>query len=40
MVGFGGVSYALQHRAHKFSSGAIVDAQGQTALTLNYQVKF
>ncbi len=40
MVGFGGVSYALQYRAHKFSSGAIVDAQGQTALTLNYQVKF
>ena len=40
MVGFGGVSYALQYRAHRFSSGAIVDAQGQTALTLNYQVKF
>lgn len=40
IVGFGGVSYALQYRAHKFSSGAIVDAQGQTALTVNYQVKF
>ena len=40
MVGFGGVSYALQYRAHRVSSGAIIDAQGQTAITLNYQVKF
>lgn len=40
LVGFGGVSYSLQHKSHKFSSGAIVDAQGQTALTVNYQVKF
>jgi hypothetical protein len=40
MVGFGGVSYSLQYRAHRFSSGAIVDAQGQTAITVNYQVKF
>jgi hypothetical protein len=40
MVGFGGVSYALQYRVHRFSSGVIVDAQGQTAITVNYQVKF
>lgn len=40
LTGFGGVSYSLQHRAHSFSSGAIFDVRGQTALTLNYQVKF
>jgi len=40
IVGFGGVSYVLQYRAHRVSSGAVVDAQGQTAVTLNYQVKF
>jgi len=40
MTGFGGVSYSLQHRAHNFSSGAIFDARGQSALTLNYRVKF
>jgi hypothetical protein len=40
IVGFGGVSYALQYRAHRVSSGAVIDSQGQTAINLNYQVKF
>jgi hypothetical protein len=40
MTGFGGVSYSLHHRAHSFSSGAIFDSRGQSALTLTYRVKF
>jgi len=40
VVGFGGISHTLQYRAHRVSTGAIIDSQGQTAVTLNYQIKF
>lgn len=39
-VGFVGIGYEYTFKNHQLSSGAIVDAQGQTALSFNYKVKF
>jgi hypothetical protein len=40
LVGFAGVGYNYSYKNHQWTSGAIVDAQSQLALTVNYKVKF